>query len=139
VLSAIIWVLRTGAPWRDLPERFGPRSTAWTRFRRWAAGGVWQRVFEVLQRDAGHAGRLDWTTHYMDGTVVRAHQHAAGAVSRGGFSTKVHLRAERRGKPLVLALSGGERHESLYVGALLAGGQARRGAPGARAAARLRW
>jgi transposase len=90
---------------------------------------------------------LDWATHYVDGTVVRAHQHAAGAVggqaaealgrSRGGFSTKVHLRAEGGGKPMALVLSGGERHESLYVGALLAAGHVRRrgaGRPRARPA-----
>jgi hypothetical protein len=96
---------------------------------------VWTRVLAVLQRAADAAGRLDWATHSVDGTVVRAHargvaQHAAGAAgavggqagealgrSRGGFSTKVHLRAEGGGKPLAIVLSGGERHESRYVGA----------------------
>lgn len=140
ILSAILWVLRTGAPWRDLPERFGPWSTAWSRFRRWTAAGVWVRVLAVLQHEADLAGQLDWETHYVDGTVVRAHQHAAGAVggqaqealgrSRGGFSTKVHLRAEGGGKPLAIVLSGGERHESRYVAALLASGHVRRRARG---------
>lgn len=133
-------MLRTGAPWRDLPERFGPWSTAWSRFRRWTAGGVWQHVLAVLQREADRAGHLDWATHYVDGTVVRAHQHAAGALggqhfealgrSRGGFSTKVHLRTEGNGKPLTFLISGGERHESLYVHALLSQGQVRRPGPG---------
>lgn len=145
VLSAILWVLRTGAPWRDLPERFGPLSTAWSRFRRWTTAGVWQRLLESLQRAADRDGRLDWVTHYVDGTVVRAHQHAAGAAggqdgealgrSRGGFSTKVHLRAEGGGKPLALVLSGGERHESVFVAALLSRGHVRRrgrGRPRAR-------
>jgi transposase len=140
VLSAILWVLRTGAPWRDLPERFGPWSTAWNRFRRWTAAGVWARVLAVLQRAADRAGRLDWTTHFVDGTVVRAHQHAAGAVggqaqealgrSRGGVSTKVHLRAEGGGEPLAFVLTGGERHESRYVEALLAHGRVRRAGRG---------
>jgi transposase len=140
ILSAILWVLRTGAPWRDIPTRFGPWTTVWSRFRRWTAAGVWARVLETLQREADIAGRLDWDTHYLDGTVVRAHQHAAGAVggqenealgrSRGGFSTKVHLRAEGGGKPLVVVLSGGERHESRYVEALLARGHVRRPARG---------
>jgi transposase len=140
ILSAILWVLRTGAPWRDLPEQFGPWSTAWNRFRRWTAAGVWQRVLGALQRAADRGGRLDWRTHYVDGTVVRAHQHAAGAVggqhhealgrSRGGFSTKVHLRAEGGGKPMALVLSGGERHEAAYLGALLAGGSVRRASRG---------
>lgn len=140
MLSAILWVLRTGAPWRDLPERFGPWSTAWSRFRRWTAAGVWPRVLEALQQTADRDGRLDWQTHHVDGTVVRAHQHAAGAGgghvdqalgwSRGGFSTKVHLRAEGGGKPMALVISGGERHESLYVDALLSRGRVRRGGPG---------
>ena len=68
VLSAILWVLRTGAPWRDLPELFGPWATAWSRFRRWTAAGVWARVLAALQRDADRAGALAWETHYVDGT-----------------------------------------------------------------------
>lgn len=140
LLSAILWVLRTGAPWRDLPERYGPWSTAWNRFRRWSATGVWQRVLRALQRDADRDGTLDWQTHYVDGTVVRAHQHAAGAVggqdgealgwSRGGFSTKVRVRAEGGGKPLAFVISGGERHESLYVTDLLSQGRVRRAGRG---------
>ncbi len=140
VLGAILWVLRTGAPWRDLPERFGPWSTAWNRFRRWTAAGVWQRVLEALHRRADRAGDLDWKAHFVDATVVRAHQHAAGATggqqhealgrSRGGFSTKVHVRAEGGGRPMALVLSGGERHESLYVEALLATGRVRRAGRG---------
>jgi hypothetical protein len=99
---------------------------------------VWDRLLAALQREADLAGQLDWDTHYVDGTVVRAHQHAAGAVggqarealgrSRGGFSTKIHFRAEGAGKPLAFVISGGERHESLYVGALLAQGHV--GRPG---------
>lgn len=140
VLSGILWVLRTGAPWRDLPARFGPWSTVWNRFRRWSAAGVWQRVLAALQRKADRAGQLDWDTHYVDGTVIRAHQHAAGAVggqahealgwSRGGFSTKVHLRAEGGGKPMAFVVSGGERHESCYVEALLTRGHVRRAGRG---------
>ena len=119
-----------------VPERFGPWSTAWSRFRRWTAAGVWQRLVEALQREADRARRLDWQTHYIDGTIVRAHQHAAGAPggqeeealgrSCGGFSTKVHVRAEGGGKPMAFVLSGGERHESLFVEALLAVGSVRR-------------
>ena len=108
---------------------------------------MWARVLAVLQREADVGGRLDWATHYVDGTVVRAHargvaQHAAGAAggqahealgrSRGGFSTKVHVRAEGGGKPLAFVVSGGERHESRYVAALLARGHVRRAPLGAR-------
>ncbi len=82
VLEGILWVLRTGAPWRDLPERFGPWRTIYSRFRRWQQAGVWDRMLADLQRQADVAGRLDWTLHFVDSTVVRAHQHAAGA--KGG-------------------------------------------------------
>lgn len=129
-----------GALGRDLLERFGPWSTAWSRFRRWTAAGVWQRLLAALQRAADHDGRLDWDTHDADSTVIRAHQHAAGALggqahealgwSRGGFSTKVHVRAEGGGKPMVCVLSGGERHESRYLDALVTHGQVRRAGRG---------
>jgi transposase len=121
ILRAILWVLRTGAPWRDLPARFGPWPTAWTRFGRWTAAGIWNRILAIRQRAADRVGRLDRDTHHVHGTVVRAHQHTAGTVrarehealgrSRGGLSTQVHLRADGGGRPLALAVSAGERHE----------------------------
>ena len=70
-VNAVLWVARSGAPWRDLPERFGPWNSAYRRFRRWAQKGVWQRVFEAVQDPD-----LDWAM--LDSTSVRAHQHAAG-------------------------------------------------------------
>ncbi len=129
IVSGILWVLRTGAPWRDVPERFGKWTTIYSRFRRWTAKGIWQGVWAELQRLADLQGQLDWSVHFVDGTVVRAHQCAAGARggqtdealgrSRGGFSTKIHLRAEGQGKPMAFVLSGGERHESKYLPPLL--------------------
>ena len=82
VVNGILWKLRTGAPWRDLPERYGPWASVHTRFRRWRLGGVWDRVLAAVQTEADAEGKLDWSVHYMDGTVIRAHQHAAGA--KGG-------------------------------------------------------
>ena len=82
ILNAILWKLATGAPWRDLPERYGPWQTVYTRFRRWTAAGVWERMVAAVQRQADAAGQLDWAVHFVDGTVIRAHQHAAGA--KGG-------------------------------------------------------
>ena len=79
VVEAILWRLATGAPWRDLPERFGPWKTAHSRFRRWQRAGVWDRVLADLRAQADARGELDWTLHFLDGTTVRAHQSAAGA------------------------------------------------------------
>ena len=83
VVNGILWKLRTGAPWRDLPERYGPWATVHTRFRRWRLAGVWDRVLAAVQSEADAEGKLDWSVHYLDGTVIRAHQHAAGA--KGGI------------------------------------------------------
>ena len=79
VVEAILWRLRTGAPWRDLPAEFGPWQTAYSRFRRRRAAGVWDRALAALQAEADANGGLDWSLHFLDGTTVRAHQSAAGA------------------------------------------------------------
>lgn len=79
ILNGILWKLRTGAPWRDLPERYGPWSTVACRFRRWRRAGVWDRVFAAVQAEEDQAGRVDWDLQFVDATIARAHQHAAGA------------------------------------------------------------
>jgi len=79
VLNGILWVLRTGAPWRDLPERYGKWTTVYSRFQRWRKNGVWDRVFARLQAIKDREGQVEWEVHFIDGSVVRAHQHAAGA------------------------------------------------------------
>src|SRR5262245_56963226 len=71
-VDAVLWIAKTGSPWRDLPERFGKWGSVWKRFDRWSRKGVWQRVFETLQDPD-----LEWLI--LDSTVIRAHQHAAGA------------------------------------------------------------
>jgi transposase len=75
----MLWVLRTGAPWQDVPERYGPWRTVASRFYRWQKAGVFQRLFDALKQQADAAGQLDWQIHFVDSTIVRAHQHAAGA------------------------------------------------------------
>ena len=84
VLNGILFRLRTGVPWRDLPERYGPWQTVYSRFRRWQRAGLWARVLAALQAEADAEGRLDWGLHFVDGTTVRAHPHAAGAPKKGG-------------------------------------------------------
>jgi len=86
LVEAICWRLRTGAPWRDLPERFGPWSTAWDRFDRWSADGTWAGLLEAAQQHADEVGELGWDIS-VDSTIVRTHQHAAGARTVGGNST----------------------------------------------------
>lgn len=83
-LNAVLWIGRTGAPWPDLPERFGKYNSVWRRFDRWAQKGVWERVFRALQDPD-----LEWLL--LDSTIARAHQHAAGAkkgVPTGPQATK---------------------------------------------------
>ncbi len=76
IVNAIFYVLRTGIPWRDLPARYGPYTTAYNRFNRWAARGIWRRVFETL------AAKSHDSLHLIDSTIVKAHRAAAGA--KGG-------------------------------------------------------
>lgn len=79
IINGILWILRTGAPWRDLPERYGAWSTVAGRFYHWRKIGVWQQVLTTLQAKADAEGKLNWDIHFVDGSVIRAHQHAAGA------------------------------------------------------------
>jgi transposase len=72
VVNGIFYVLRTGSPWRDLPERYGPYTTVYNRFNRWAKKGVWLSLFEAL------AAQSPQSLHLIDSSIVRAHQHAAG-------------------------------------------------------------
>lgn len=156
ILNGILWIHRTGAPWRDLPEeRYGPVGTVSSRFYRWRQAGVWDRILAALQTRAQSRGGIGWDLHFVDATIVRAHQHAAGARrshdrrglspqenaaaealgrSQGGFSTKIHLRAEGSGRPIAITLTGGERHEQTALVEILDHGAVRRPGPG-----RPRW
>ena len=79
IINGILWVLRSGAPWRDLPERYGPWPTVASRFYRWRQDGLWERLLASVQQQSNIRGKVNWELHYVDGTIVRAHQHAAGA------------------------------------------------------------
>jgi len=78
VIDGILHRVRTGVQWRDLPERFGPWKTVYERHRLWSADGTWERLLQQIQAAAEAAGETDWDVS-VDSTVVRAHQHAAGA------------------------------------------------------------
>jgi putative transposase len=72
-VEGVLWIVRTGSPWRDLPEVFGFWNSAFRRFSRWSAKGVWLRIFAAMADDP------DFEYLILDSTIVRAHQHAAGA------------------------------------------------------------
>ncbi len=82
VLNGILWKLRTGAPWRDLPERYGPWRTVHARFVRWQRDGTWERLLTHVQTKSDAVGNVSWEVS-IDSSVVRAHQHAAGARKKG--------------------------------------------------------
>jgi transposase len=86
VVNGMLWILRTGAPWRDLPERYGAWETGSGRFYRWQRSGIWNQILLSLQQLADAEGRLNWRVHHVDGSVIRAHQHSAGA--KRGCSTQ---------------------------------------------------
>ena len=113
--TGIFWVLRSGAPWRDLPETYGPRTTCYNRFVRWRQAGVWDQIMDVLA--AGH----DAAVQMIDTSVVRVHQHGACIAdnnhqdmgrSRGGLTSKIHAVVDTNGLPVHLALTPGEAHDN---------------------------
>ncbi|UOO88264.1 IS5 family transposase [Vitreoscilla massiliensis] len=123
IMEAILWKLRTGATWRDIPEDLCPWQTAYNRFNRWAIKGLWGQVFFKLR------GVLDTERVFIDGSYVRAHQHASGARrgearaigrSRGGATTKIHLAVDANGHPLDFEITGGETHDSQVAPQLIA-------------------
>ncbi len=83
MLNAMFWVLRSGAPWRDLPERFGPWQTVYHHFNSWRRRGVYDRILEALQVRLDAKGQIDWDLWCVDGTMVRASRSAAGAGKKG--------------------------------------------------------
>lgn len=86
MLNGIVWKVRAGATWRDVPARYGSWQSIYTRFRRWALDGTFARMLAGVQADADAAGDIDWLVS-VDSTIVRAHQHAAGAKGGGGKRT----------------------------------------------------
>lgn len=99
-VDAVLWLGKTGAPWRDLPERFGKWNSVWKRFSRWAKKGVWRKVFQHLQDPD-----LEWLI--LDSTIVRAHPHAAGAkkkaTARAGRARRRWAAAGAAGGPRSMA------------------------------------
>lgn len=92
MLNAMFWVLRSGAPWRDLPERFGPWQTVYHHFNSWRRRGVFGRILAALQVRLDAEGHIDWDLWCVDGTMVRASRSAAGAGKKGAPTSPLTTR-----------------------------------------------
>jgi len=124
-VEGVLWIVRTGAPWRDLPEAFGDWNSVFRRFSRWSIKGVWWRIFEAMSDDP------DFEYLIVDSTIVRDHQHAAGAKkgsedqaigrSRGGLSTKIHMAVRGLGCPVRFILTAGQKGDAPQAAALIEG------------------
>ena len=83
IVDGILWVLHTGAPWRDLPERYGPWPTVFTRFNRWRRDGTWVRIVTSLLDELDDRGQIDHDLWCIDGSIIRASRAAAGGGKKG--------------------------------------------------------
>jgi transposase len=131
IIDGLMWILRTGAPWRDLPpEQFGPWQTVYHYRNAWRDDGTLDKILLSLQVRLDRSGKIDWDLWCIDGSVVRAARCAAGAAkisvlihdgeppdhalgrSRGGFTSKFHLITDANGLPLAIEVSAGQQHDS---------------------------
>lgn len=85
MVDAMLWIMATGAPWRDLPSEYGPWSTVYNRFRLWCTLGVWKRIFEIVSKNPDRQPKTEFSIIEIDSTTCKAHQHAAGG--KGGLNT----------------------------------------------------
>ena len=123
VFNGILWILRTGARWRDLPARYGNWNNIYHKFRQWCASGLFQLLLQSLITDAAHSVLLE-----IDSTFCKVHQSACSrlrnqaiGVSRGVKNTKIHVISNERMQLLSVSLSGGHIHDSEPVLDLFAG------------------
>lgn len=118
-----MWIARTGAPWRDMPERFPKWRSVYTRWRRWVQKAVWARIMEALAQEH------DREAYAIDASYVRVHAHGtrgrggrdvqAIGRSRGGLTTKIHLLVDALGYPVRFVITGGERNDVTQTPALI--------------------
>jgi transposase len=123
MVNALLWILKSGAPWRDLPSRYPKWKSVHTRFLRWSRTGVWKRVLDAI-------AEIDGEIAIMDASIVRAHQDAVGGKktgsecigrSRGGPSTKIHVLVDALGNPIKVQLTEGQVHDVTQASQMLEG------------------
>jgi transposase len=105
MVNGMLWKLRTGAPWRDLPERYGPWPSVYDRFVRWRRDGTWDRLLAHVQTRSDAVGEVEWEVS-LDSTSIRAHQHAAGARKRPARADAKRGAMRRRLKRSAAAVAG---------------------------------
>lgn len=114
-MEGILYRMRVGCPWRDIPESFGLWNTIFRRFLLWSRKGILQRLFKKLISEPD----FEWI--FIDGSIVKAHQHSAGASSKadeaigkskGGNTSKIHLAVDSYGLPIEFTITGGQLHDS---------------------------
>lgn len=134
MINGILWRLKLGTPWRDIPAQYGPWRTCHDRLTRWERDGTWLRILQHLQGEADALGNIDWHGAAIDSTHIRAHRSATGARthcpkndqrpriegewlghSRGGRTTKIHLCADGAARPLSIVLSEGQRADGPFL------------------------
>ena len=112
--EGILYRMRTGFPWRDIPKEFGNWNTIYRRFNEWSSKGILLNLFKKVIKDPD----LEW--EFIDSSIVRAHQHSSGVShrkdsaigkSRGGLTSKIHLAVDSFGFPIHFAVTGGEVHD----------------------------
>lgn len=123
VLNGIFWVLRSGAPRREIPERYGPCTTCYNRFRRWMRAGIWDGLMDALTSpsDAG-VTMIDGTpvrVHHLAATLKADHQDRCLGRSRGGLTTKIHAVTDGKGLPIKITITPGNAHDLLAESELI--------------------
>jgi transposase len=124
IMNAIFYVLRTGMPWRDLPARYGPYTTAYNRFNRCSRRGIWKRIFDQLaskSRDGLYLidSTIDCESSPRGERRKRGEKNQAIGISRGGRTTKIHAIVDSKGRPLSFMVTGGQVHDSQVVEEIL--------------------
>jgi transposase len=115
ILNGILWIMRTGAQWKDMPERYPPYQTCHRRFQEWVRSGAFEVILKALVRDMKERGDLDLTECFIDGTFVIAKKGAKVGKTKRGKGTKIMAVADRSGLPIAISVSSAAPHEITLV------------------------